>query len=99
MTRIARALANNTKVFWGEKLPSVYAGVAGLLHGEAFSRPSASLLHGSEELRAELPRLQAQSERTAVAESNASLAAERDEQHAERRDGEPRGFGVMHATR
>jgi len=26
-----RALANNTKVFWGEKLPSVYAGVAGLL--------------------------------------------------------------------
>ena len=37
-----------------------------------------------EELRAELPRLQAQSERTAVAESNASLAAERDEQHAAR---------------
>jgi len=29
-----RALANNTKVFWGERLPSVYAdGVAGLLHG------------------------------------------------------------------
>jgi len=26
-----RALANNTKVFWGEKLPSIYAGVAGLL--------------------------------------------------------------------
>jgi len=29
-----RALANNTKVFWGERLPSVYAdGVAGLLSG------------------------------------------------------------------
>jgi len=28
-----RALANNTKIFWGERLPSLYAdGIAGLLH-------------------------------------------------------------------
>lgn len=29
-----RALANNTKVFWGDRLPSLYIdGVAGLLNG------------------------------------------------------------------
>ena len=37
-----------------------------------------------ERLRAELPKLQEQSERTAVAESSASLAAQRDEQHSSR---------------
>ena len=37
-----------------------------------------------EQLRAELPKLQEQSERTAVAESSAALAAERDEQHSSR---------------
>ena len=37
-----------------------------------------------ERLRAELPKLQEQSERTVVAESSASLAAQRDEQHSSR---------------